>query len=215
MKAATIFFPDLSVGTMRSFQLQQAEDISEALSEAEVAALLASGQLTPQQPCRLAGEEVWRTVGDFFPGGSGLKIRTKKVPPSAVEQISASNRIDEPTRRRLLNYGLADAVNVDGFTQAQAVTAIVRKEQELRSDWLIHRTVQVGAFLALLTVGIALGATANPLSLRIEHSAALLQTPEGDAKANYSVLRSTLRERAYVIERGRKDSGFSPRPAGK
>lgn len=205
---------DLSAGVMRSFHLQSGQDTA-ALSEAEVAARLASGELTPADPCRLAGEEAWRTVGDFFPAGSGLKVRTKKAPPSAVEQAGATTRIDDATRRRLLTYGLADAVNIDGFTQAQAVAAIVRKERELRRDWLIHRSVQLFAFLALLGTGILLGATANPVSLSIERSAALLQRQDGNAKANYSVLRSSLRDRAYMIQREREQDGFSPRPAGK
>ena len=200
---------------MRSFHLQSGEEITAALPEAEVVALLASGELTPDQPCRLAEEDVWRTVADFFPSGSGLKVRTKKNPPSAAEQISAANRIDETTRRRLLTYGLADAVNIDGFTQTQAVTAIVRKERELRGDWIVHRSVQIGSFLALLTVGIMLGTTANPVSLRIERSAALLQHQDGNAKANYSVLRSSLHDRTNLIERERQRNGFSPRPAGK
>jgi hypothetical protein len=200
---------------MRSFHLQPGAEPATALSEAEVAALLASGELTPQHPCRLAEEEIWRTVGDFFPTGSGLKLRTKKVQPTAVEQISAAGRIDDATRKRLLTYGLADAVNIDGFTQPQAVTAIVRKERGLRRQWLVHRFVQAGAFFALLAFGVFLGATANPVSLSIERSAALLQHQDGNAKANYSVLRSTLRDRAFMIERERKNSGFSPRPAGK
>jgi hypothetical protein len=177
--------------------------------------LLASGELTPQHPCRLDEEDVWRTVGDFFPAGSGLKVRTKKAPATAVEQISESNRIDEKTRKRLLTYGLADAVNIDGFTQTQAVTAIARKERELRGDWIVHRFIQIGSFLVLLTVGILLGATDNPVSLSIERSAALLQHQDGNAKANYSVLRSSLRDRTYLIERERQQNGFSPRPAGK
>lgn len=200
---------------MRSFHLQSGEEITAALPEAEVVALLASGELTPDQPCRLAEEDVWRTVADFFPSGSGLKVRTAKPPASAAEQISATNRIDETTRRRLLTYGLADAVNIDGFTQTQAVTAIVRKERELRGDWIVHRSVQIGSFLALLTAGIMLGTTANPVSLRIERSAALLQHQDGNAKANYSVLRSSLHDRANLIERERQRNGFSPRPAGK
>lgn len=200
---------------MRSFHLQSGEEITAALPEAEIARRVAAGELTSDQPCRLAEEETWRTVGDFFPKGSGLKVRTNKAPPSAVEQISESHRIDDPTRKRLLTYGLADAVNIDGFTQAQAVTAIVRKERQLRTDWLVHRMIQVGAFVALLTTGVVLGATANPVSLSIERSAALLQQQDGNAKANYSVLRSTLRDRAYMIERERQQKGFSPRPAGK
>jgi hypothetical protein len=200
---------------MRSFHLQSGEEITESLPEAEIVRRLAAGELTPQHPCRLAEEEAWRTVGDFFPTGSGLKVRTKKAPAGAVEQISESHRIDDLTRRRLLAYGLADAVNIDGFTQTQAVKAIVRKERELRRDRLVHRFVQIGAFLALLTVGVVLGATANSVSLSIERSAALLQHQDGNAKANYSVLRSTLRDRAYMIERERQQKGFSPRPAGK
>lgn len=205
---------DLPVGVMRSFHLQPGQG-SAALSEAEVADRLASGELTPAHPCRLDGEDAWRTVGDFFPAGSGLKVRTKKAPPSAAEQIGEQTRIDDATRRRLLAYGLADAVNIDGFTQAQAVAAIVRKERELRNDWLIHRCVRAVAFLVLLATGILLGATANPVSLSIERSAALLQRQDGNAKANYSVLRSTLRDRAYLIQREREQDGFSPRPAGK
>lgn len=200
---------------MRSFHLQQGQETSAALSEAEVAALLASGQLTPDQPCRLAEEDVWRTVADFFPSGSGLKVRTAKPPASAAEQISAANRIDDPTRRRLLAYGLADAVNIDGFTQSQAVTAIVRQEEATRGIWRAHRRVQVGAFLCLLVLGIVAGATANPLSLRIEKSAALLQRQDGDVKATFSVLRSTLSDYNYVRERDRQNSGAKAKPAKK
>ena len=80
---------------MRHFHLQQGPETSAGLAEAEVAALLASGGLTPDLPCRLAGEDVWRTVGDFFPSGAGLKIRTAKPRASEAEQISAANRIDD------------------------------------------------------------------------------------------------------------------------
>jgi hypothetical protein len=200
---------------MRSFHLQSGEEITAALPEAEVVALLASGEVTPDQPCRLAEEDVWRTVADFFPSGSGLKVRTAKPPASAAEQISAANRIDDPTRRRLLAYGLADAVNIDGFTQSQAVTAIVRKEEETRGIWRAHRRVQVGAFLGLLVLGVVAGATANPLSLRIETSAALLQRQDGDVKATFSVLRSTLSDYNYVRERDRQNSGAKTKPAKK
>jgi len=200
---------------MRSFHLQSGEEITAALPESEVVALLASGELTPQHPCRLAEEDVWRTVADFFPSGSGLKVRTAKPPASAAEQISDANRIDDATRRRLLAYGLADAVNIDGFTQSQAVKAIVRKEKETRSVWHAHRRVQVGAFLSLLVLGIVAGATTNPLSLRIEKSAALLQRQDGDVKASLSVLRSTLSDFNYVRERDRLSSGAKTKPAKK
>lgn len=205
----------LRLGTMRHFHLQQGPETSAALSEAEVAALLASGEVTADQPCRLAGEDAWRTVADFFPSGSGLKVRTAKPPASAAEQISAANRIDEPTRRRLLAYGLADAVNIDGFTQSQAVVAIVRKEAETRSAWRVHRAIQAGAFLGLLVLGAFVGATTNPVSLRMEKSAALLQRQDGDVRANHSVLLSTLRDRAYVRERDRRNSGEKAKPAKK
>jgi hypothetical protein len=200
---------------MRNFHLLLGQEVSAALPEAEVARMLAEGEVTPAQPCILAGEDTWRTVGDFFPSGSGLKVRTAKPPASATEQMSTANRIDERTLRRLLVYGLADAITIDGFTQTQAVKAITERERSLRREWLVHRTAQVGAFLAMLTIGIVLGTTANPLSLRLERGAALLQRQEGDAKANLSVLRSTLRDRAYVIERDRLNDGGKPRPAGK
>jgi hypothetical protein len=205
----------LRLGTMRHFHLQQGPETSAALSEAEVAARLASGELTPDHPCRPAEEDVWRTVADFFPTGSGLKVRTAKPPASAAEQISAAHRIDDPTRRRLLAYGLADAVNLDGFTQSQALIAIVRKEAEVRSAWRAHRLLQAGAFLALLVLGAVVGATTNPLSLRIEKSAALLQRQDGDVKATFSVLRGTLSDYAYVRERDRRNSGGKTKPAKK
>lgn len=205
----------LRPGTMRHFHLQQGPGTSAALSEAEVAALLASGEVTRDQPCRPAGEDAWRTVADFFPSGSGLKVRTAKPPASAAEQNSAANRIDDPTRRRLLTYGLADAVNIDGFTQSQAVVAIVRREAETRSVWRIHRAIQAGAFLGFLVLGAYVGATTNPLSLRIEKSAALLQRQDGDVRANYSVLLSTLRDRAFVRERDRRNSDAKAKPAKK
>jgi len=200
---------------MRSFHLLQGTETSAALSEAEVAARLAAGEVRPEQPCLLVGEDAWRTVADFFPTGSGLKVRTAKPPASAAEQLSAANRIDDPTRRRLLAYGLADAVNIDGFTQAQAVTAIVRKEAEIRAVWRAHRRAQVGAFVALLALGGFVGATTNPLSLRIERSAALLQRQAGDVKASYAVLRSSLSDFAYVRERDRRNEAAKPKPAAK
>jgi hypothetical protein len=200
---------------MRSFHLQSGEEMPAAIPEAEIARRLAAGELTPDLPCRLAGEDVWRTVGDFFPSGAALRIRTAKPLATAAEQISAANRIDDPTRRRLLAYGLADAVNIDGFTQSQAVTAIVRKEAETRSAWRAHRLIQVGAFLSLLALGSVAGATTNPLSLRIEKSVALLQRQHGDVKASLSVLRSTLHDRAYVRERDRQGSGAKAKPAKK
>lgn len=205
----------LTAGTMRTFHLMKGEAVSAPLSEAEVAAMIAAGELKAEQPCHLVGEDAWRTVGDFFPMGSGLKVRTKKEPPSATEQISTANRIDDLTRRRLLVYGLADAITIDQFTQTQAVAAIVARERELRSQWLAHRTVQASAFVAFLVAGFAAGSSANPLSLRIERSAALLQRQDGDVKANHAVLRSALRDRAYLLERERRENGFSPRPAGK
>lgn len=200
---------------MRHFHLLQGQEVSAALPEAEVARMLADGELTPDKPCILAGEDTWRTVGDFFPSGSGLKVRTTKPPASEAEQISTANRIDEHTRRRLLVYGLADAITIDAFTQTQAVKAIVDREKSLRGVWLVHRAAQVVAFFGMLAIGIVLSATANPLSLRLEQGAALLQRQDGDAKANLSVLRSTLRDRAYVLERDRLNSGGKPRPAGK
>lgn len=202
-------------GKMRTFHLRKGAETSAPLYEDEVAGLLASGELKPGDPCRLVGEDGWRTVGDFFPTGSGLKVRTTKAPPSAAERQSAANRIDDATRRRLLFYGLADAVTLDGFTQAQAEAAIVRRERQLRREWIAHRAAQAFAFVAALALGAWLGSTVNPLSLRLERSAALLQKQDGDAKANYAVLRSALRDRAYLLERERQERGFSPRPAGK
>lgn len=206
---------DHTFGTMRHFHLLLGEEVSAALPEAEVARMLADGELTAAQACMLAGEDTWRTVGDFFPSGSGLKVRTAKPPANALEQISEANRIDDLTRRRLLAYGLADAVNIDGFTQTQAVQAIVRHEQEVRTLWRAHRLVQLTAFGVMVVIGVVLGATTNPLSLRIERSAALLQRQEGDAKVTFSVLRSTLRDLAYVRERDRLNSGTKPKPKGK
>lgn len=200
---------------MRTFHLLKGGEISAPLPEAEVAALVASGGLKAEDPCHLAGEASWGTVGDYFPRGSGLKVSAKKAPPSEAEKTSAANRIDDVARRRLLAYGLADAVTLDGFTQTQAVAAIVARERLLRRQGLVHRLVQAGAFVAFLTTGMMVGATTNPVSLRIERSAALLQQQDGNVKANYAVLRSTLRDRAYLREREREEKGLSPRAAGK
>jgi len=199
---------------MRRFHLEPGPAAA-ALSEAEVAARLASGELTPDQPCRLEGEDTWRTLADFFPAGSGLKVRTAKPTAGAAEQISAAHRIDDLTRRRLLIYGLADAVNIDGFTQAQAMKGIGRKEAEIRAVWRAHRRAQAGAFVALLALGGYVGATTNPISLSIERSAALFQRQAGDVKANYAVLRSSLDDLAYVRERDRRNEAAKPKPAAK
>lgn len=169
--------------------------------------MLADGELTPDQPCIQVGEDTWRTVGDYFPSGSGLKLRIVKPPATATEQISEANRIDDLTRRRLLAYGFADAVNIDGFTQTQALQAIVRHEQEVRTIWRTHRLVQVTAFGVMFVAGIVLGATTNPLSLRIERSAAHLQQQEGDAKVSLAVLRGNLSARTTP--------GTKPQPKGK
>jgi hypothetical protein len=190
---------------MRSFHLQSGEEITAALPEAEVVALLASGEVTPDQPCRLAEEDVWRTVADFFPSGSGLKVRTAKPPASAAEQISAANRIDDPTRRRLLAYGLADAVNIDGFTQSQAVTAIVRKEEETRGIWRAHRRVQVGAFLGLLVLGYFTEVDAQ------RHLRPTRRTGLGQHQGHLAVVDAEGRRciGARLHLRGRKTQGFT------
>jgi hypothetical protein len=197
---------------MRHFHLQSGEENTAGLPESEIARRLAAGELTPDQPCRLAEEDVWRTVADFFPSGSGLKIRTAKPPASAAEQASAAERIDEPTRRLLLAYGLTDAVNIDRFTRSQAAWAIARREEELRGAWRAHRGVRVGAFVCLLGLGIMAGSTTNPLSLSIERAMALLRRQDGDAKATLAILRRTLRNEAYQRER---DGGTKPKPAKK
>lgn len=199
--------PDHTFGTMRQFHLLQGQEVSAALPEAEVARMVADGELTPAHPCILAGEDTWRTVGDYFPSGSGLKVRTAKPPATATEQISEANRIDDLTRRRLLAYGFADAVNIDGFTQTQALQAIVRHEQEVRTSWRAYRLIQLTAFGVMFVTGIVLGATTNPVSLRLERSAARLQRQEGDAKVALAVLRSNLRDRL--------NTGTKPKPKGK
>jgi hypothetical protein len=176
---------------MPSYRLQIGTEMVGPLTEEEVRARLADG-LDPQTPCALDEATLWRPVVEVL-GGGGLKLRRGKVFATTAEDASRAVRIDLATRKRLLAYGLADAITIEGFTQTQAEQAIRETEVKLRVARRLHTLTAGLAALALLAAGLWIGLEANPLSRTMERALGRISPQTGDARVNHTVFIGVMR----------------------
>ncbi len=189
---------------MRYYRLLSAENPAELVTEADLTRRLAEGEITAEAPCRAETETEWRTVGAFLGAAPKLTIRRERAGPSAAETASIATRIDGPTRKRLLACRLADAINIEGFTQKQAEEALRRLETQIRTARRRHAVVALFSGAAMLAAGLSVGLERNPVSRLLERTVAVIRRQDGDAKVSLTVVRSALRDEAAQRERAKK-----------
>jgi len=201
---------------MRHFNLLLGQEIRGPLTEAEVTALIATGTVTAETPCAPVGAQDWTPLSQHFPFRPSLKVQWTKPVSTADEEKLASLRIEPNTRKRLLTYGLADAVTVEGLTQLQAEQAIALKESGLRRELRKHRLVAAVALALGLFLGVLASLADNPASEQLGRLVGFFIKEQGNAKDSLHMLRGTLREQANRRESERVGKlQEKPKPAAK
>jgi len=201
---------------MRHFNLLLGQEIRGPLTEAEVTALIATGTVTAETPCAPVGAQDWTPLAQYFPFRPSLKVQWTKPVSTADEEKLASLRIEPNTRKRLLTYGLADAVTVEGLTQLQAEQAIALKESGLRRELRKHRLVAAVALALGLFLGVLASLADNPASEQLGRLVGFFIKEQGNAKDSLHMLRGTLREQANRRESERVGKlQEKPKPAAK
>lgn len=142
---------------MRHFSLLIGNETRGPLTEEEISAMIAEGSVTADTLCAPAGAQAWVPLSDHFSFGSNLKIKRAKQVSTEAEEQAAAVRIDPDLRKKLLVYGLADAATVDGFTQVQALTAVLAKESSLRAHLRLHKAARIASFVFAVPAAFALG----------------------------------------------------------
>ena len=201
---------------MRHFNLLLGQEIRGPLTEAEIEAMIAAGTVTAETPCAPVGAQAWTPLSQHFPVRPGLKVQWTKPVSTASEEKLAAVRIDPLTRKRLLTYGLADAVTVEALTQVQAEQAIALKETAVRGELRRHRLAAAIAVALGLLVGAQAGLAENPASDQLGKLVGFFIKEQGDAKHALHMLRGSLREQADLRERERERKRLEkPKPAAK
>jgi hypothetical protein len=200
---------------MRHFNLLLGQEIRGPLSEAEIKQLIASGEVTAEARCALVGAQAWEPLSRHFTLGPSLKVRWTKPVSTEAEERLAAVRIDPETRRRLIAYGLADAVTMEGLTQAQARQAIALKETGLRDERSRHRLAFMIALMLGLSLGTATGLAENAVSGQLGRLVSFFIQEKGNAKDALHMLRGSLHEEADIRERERASKLPVRKPAVK
>ena len=181
---------------MRHFNLLLGQEICGPLTEDEIAGMIEAGTVTGETPCAPVGAQDWTPLSQHYPLRPRLKVQWTKPVSTADEEKLASLRIEPNTRKRLLTYGLADAVTVEGLTQLQAEQAIALKESGLRRELRQHRLVAAVALALGLFLGVLASLADNPASEQLGRLVGFFIKEQGNAKDSLHMLRGTLREQA-------------------
>ena len=201
---------------MRHFNLLLGQEIRGPLNEAEVTALIAAGTVTAETPCAPVGAQDWTPLSQHFQFRPGLKVQWTKPVSTADEEKLAAVRIGPATRKRLIAYGLADAVTVEGLTQVQAEQAIALKEITLRREIGRHRLTASVALALGLFLGVQTGLAENPASAQLDKLVGFFIKEQGNAKDALHRLRGSLREQADIRQREREQKRLErTKPAAK
>lgn len=189
---------------MRHFNLLLGQEIRGPLTETEIEAMIAGGMVNAETPCAPVGAQAWLPLSHFFPSRPSLKVRWNKPVSTAAEEELAAVRIDPETRKKLIAYGLADAVTVEALTQVQAEQAIALKEAGVRGELSRHRLIAGVAFALGLLLGAQAGLAENPASAQLSKLVGFFIKEQGNAKDSLHMLRGSLREQADLRERERE-----------
>jgi hypothetical protein len=197
---------------MRHFSLQLGNETRGPLTEDEISAMIAEGALSADTLCLPEGATEWVPLSTHFKFGSTLKVRWSKPVSTEGEEEIAATRLDEDTRKRLLVYGLADAVSVDRFTQVQAMLAIADHEKQLRAQLDLHRYAGLAALGLAALGGVWLGLTAGPVADVLALLPRPVITERGDSRTRLSVLRSEIEQ--FALIKARAERAVFEKPKG-
>ncbi len=189
---------------MSHFNLLLGQEIRGPLTEAEVTALISAGTVTAETPCAPVGAQGWTPLSQHFHFHPGLKVQWMKPVSTAAEEKLSAVRIGPATRKRLIAYGLADAVTVEGLTQVQAEQAIALKEITLRRELGRHQLTASVALALGLFLGVQTGLAENSASDQLDNLVGFFIKEQGNAKDSLHMLRGSLREQADIREREQK-----------
>ena len=168
---------------MRHFTILIGNETQGPLTEDALIAMIADGTVNADTRCAPVGTTEWVPLSEHFNFGGKLKLKLTKHVATEKEDQTSAVRINPDLRVKLLIYGLADSVTVDGFTQIQATTAVSAKERLLSSQIRAHRMAKVATFVLAVPLAFAAGLFAPfvPTALGLLVSSAIHE--EGAAKA--------------------------------
>ena len=139
---------------MRQFALFINDQVRGPHTEAEIAEMIARGELTAATLCAPAGSTEWEPLSNHFSFGSKLKVNRSR---KDNEESSERDGVNVDQRRKLLVYGLADSVTIDQFDFAQAQAMIDAHEGKIRARIKRHRVAGVLGLLCGLALGLYAG----------------------------------------------------------
>ena len=169
---------------MRHFTILIGNETQGPLTEDALIAMIADGTVNADTRCAPVGTTEWVPLSEHFNFGGKLKLKLTKHVATEKEDQTSAVRINPDLRVKLLIYGLADSVTVDGFTQIQATTAVSAKERLLSSQIRAHRMAKVATFVLAVPLAFAAGLFAPfvPAALGLLVSSGVHE--EGSAKAD-------------------------------
>ena len=169
---------------MRHFTILIGNETQGPLTEDTLIAMIADGSVGADTPCAPVGTTEWVPLSEHFNFGGKLKLKLTKHVATEKEDQTSAVRINPDLRVKLLIYGLADSVTVDGFTQIQAATAVSAKERLLSFQIRAHRMAKVATFVLAVPLAFAAGLFAPfvPAALGLLVSSGVHE--QGSAKAD-------------------------------
>ncbi len=113
----------------------------------EIEAKLKSGELSQDVLVAEDGAEEWKPAKDVFTVRKGVRLSRKT--DAEVDQMrqAREEKLDPDVRKKLMLYGLADAISVDKFSNDQALAAIQIYEKNVARQKYIRIGAGVGAFV--------------------------------------------------------------------
>lgn len=140
---------------MRHFALFINEQVRGPHTEAEIAEMIARGEVSSDTPCAPDGSTEWEPLSNHFSFGSRLRVNRGRQ--AEETDMPKKDGVDVEQRRKLLIYGLADSVSIDQFDRHQAQALIDAHEAKVRARIARHRWAGIVGIAAGLLIGIYAG----------------------------------------------------------
>jgi hypothetical protein len=141
---------------MRSFTLYIDKEVHGPHTEAEVQELINLGTVVANTPCMPEGTTDWKPTSEFFTFAAKIKL-SKRLEANQEELALEANRLSPEDRRKLMMYGLADAVSVDQINQTQATTILAEHENNLRQINKRNKIIVGTVFTLGLLITVSFG----------------------------------------------------------
>ncbi len=134
---------------MKEYFLYVDEKTLGPLSQEEIEAKIKSGEFEPDVLIAGEGDDDWKPAKDVLKIRTGVRLSRKSKEEEEKLRAAREAKLDPDVRKKLMLYGLADAISVDKFTPEQAQQAITTYEKNLAKQKYTKIGAGVGAFVVV------------------------------------------------------------------